>query len=109
MQGIFIFAIFSTIVGVLIWLIRTLVEQRRWSRLSRVQTEVHGKLLDRLGTNEELLRYIDTPAGRRIDVAQQLFIRAEAIQQLAVHLGLHARQAAPAPLFDQRANQPNQN
>ena len=65
MEGIFIFAIFSTIVGVVTWLIRTLVEQRRWSRLSRVQTEVHGKVLDRLTSNEELLRYIETPAGRR--------------------------------------------
>ena len=65
MQGIFIFAIFSTMVGVLTWLIRTLVEQRRWSRLSRVQTEVHGKVLDRLTSNEDLLRYIETPAGRR--------------------------------------------
>jgi hypothetical protein len=65
MEGIFIFAIFGTIVGVLTWLIRTFVEQRRWSRLSRVQTEVHGKVLDRLTSNEELLRYIETPAGRR--------------------------------------------
>ncbi len=65
MEGIFIFAIFSTIVSVVVWLIRTLVEQRRWSRLSRVQTEVHGKVLDRLTSNDELLRYIETPAGRR--------------------------------------------
>jgi len=40
-------------------------EQRRWSRLSRVQTEVHGKVLERLTSNDELLRYIETPAGRR--------------------------------------------
>src|SRR5437016_2438663 len=65
MQGIFILVIFSTIIGVFTWLIRTLVEQRRWSRLSRVQTEVHGKVLDRLTSNEELLRYIETPSGRR--------------------------------------------
>jgi len=65
MEGIFIFAIFTTIVSVVIWLIKTVVEQRRWSRLSRVQTEVHGKLLDRFSTSEELLRYIETPAGKR--------------------------------------------
>lgn len=65
MEGIFIFAIFSTVVSVLIWLIKTIVEQRRWSRLARVQTEVHGKLLDRFSSSEELMRYIETPAGKR--------------------------------------------
>ena len=65
MTGLFVLAIISIIIGVLTWLIRTLVEQRRWSRLARVQAEVHGKLLERFSTNEELLRYIDTPAGRR--------------------------------------------
>ena len=48
-----------------IWLVKTLIEQRRWSRLSKIQTEVHNKLLDRFTSNEELLAYIQTPAGRR--------------------------------------------
>ena len=65
MTGLFVLTIISVIVGVLTWLIRTLVEQRRWSRLARVQAEVHGKLLERFSNNEDLLRYIDTPAGRR--------------------------------------------
>jgi hypothetical protein len=30
-----------------------------------VQTEVHNKLLDRFTSNEDLLAYIQTPAGRR--------------------------------------------
>jgi hypothetical protein len=45
--------------------IKTLIEQRRWSRLSKIQTEVHNKLLDRFSANEDLLAYIQTPAGRR--------------------------------------------
>ncbi|HEV2720668.1 MAG TPA: hypothetical protein VG323_11665 [Thermoanaerobaculia bacterium] len=65
MEGFMILAIFSTIVGAMIWLIRTLIEQTRWSRVARAQNEVHGKLLDRLASNEELLRYMETPAGRR--------------------------------------------
>ena len=65
MEGFMILAIFGTIVGVVVWLIRTLVEQRRWSRQSRVQTEGHGKVLERLTSNDELLRYSETPAGRR--------------------------------------------
>ena len=49
----------------ILWLIKTLIEHRRWSRLSKIQTEVHNKLLDRFTTNEELLAYIQTPAGKR--------------------------------------------
>jgi hypothetical protein len=49
----------------LIWIARTLVEYRRWNRTSKVQTEVHNKLLDRFTANEDLLAYIQTPVGRR--------------------------------------------
>jgi len=60
-----IFLGFSLAIGLLVWLIRTLVDYRRWSRLSKVQTEVHTKLLDRFTANEELLAYIQSPAGSR--------------------------------------------
>jgi hypothetical protein len=61
---------FSALVGVgmgialLVWLIRTLVDYRRWARLAKVQTDAHTKLLDRFTANEELLAYIQTPAGQ---------------------------------------------
>lgn len=49
----------------LIWIVRTLVEYRRWHRTSKVQAEVHNKLLDRFTANEDLLAYIQTPVGQR--------------------------------------------
>jgi hypothetical protein len=49
----------------LAWLVRTVLQHRRWQRLSRVQTEVHNKLLDRFAGTDELLSYVQTPAGRR--------------------------------------------
>jgi hypothetical protein len=52
-------------IGLLVWLIRAVIDHRRWLRLSRVQTEVHTKLMDRLATTEDLLAYIQSPAGRR--------------------------------------------
>lgn len=55
----------SALLGVFIWLVRSIIDHRRWLRLSRVQAEVHTKLLDRLTTNEDLLTYIQSPAGRR--------------------------------------------
>ena len=59
------FLVFLVVTSVLIWAVKMLIEQRRWSRLSKVQTEVHSKLLDRFTSNEELLSYIQTPAGKR--------------------------------------------
>ena len=47
------------------WMIRSLIDYRRWARLSRVQAEAHNKLLDRMTANEELLAYVQSPAGAR--------------------------------------------
>jgi hypothetical protein len=41
------------------------LENRRWSRIFRLQTEVHSKLIDRFGNNQELLAYMGTEAGKR--------------------------------------------
>jgi hypothetical protein len=64
-EGFTIGAVVLTIAGGLFWLIKTMIEHRRWSRLSKIQTDVHNKLLDRFTSNEDLLAYIQTPAGRK--------------------------------------------
>jgi hypothetical protein len=64
-QGITIGTVMLAIGSGIIWLIKTMIEYRRWSRLSRIQTDVHNKLLDRFTSNQELLAYIETPAGKR--------------------------------------------
>ncbi len=53
------------VLGTLIWLIRTALDHRRWNRLSKIQAEVHTKLMDRFSSNDELLTYVQTPSGRR--------------------------------------------
>jgi hypothetical protein len=63
--GLTVFLIFCIVTGVLVWLIKTVTDNRRWSRLLKAQTEAHNKLLDRFGANEDLLAYIATPAGKR--------------------------------------------
>ena len=65
MAGTAILLVILAIVSTLIWLVRTLLDHRRWLRLSKIQVEVHTKLFDRLTANEDLLAYIQTPAGRR--------------------------------------------
>jgi hypothetical protein len=62
-MGLFIGVL--TVVLVLASLIRQAIGHRRWIRQSRVQTEVHTKILDRLQSNEDLLAYIQSPAGQQ--------------------------------------------
>jgi hypothetical protein len=63
--GFTAFLVFLVITSVIIWLIRTVIEQRRWGRLSRIQADVHSKLMDRFSSNDELMAYVQTPSGRR--------------------------------------------
>jgi hypothetical protein len=65
LAGLAVFCGFLTVIAVVGWLLKTLIDYRRWLRLSKVQTEVHTKLIDRFTSNEELLAYIQTPVGRR--------------------------------------------
>jgi hypothetical protein len=55
----------GAMIGVLTWVIRSIINHRRWIKSSQVQAEVHTKLMDRMSSNEELLAYIQSPAGRR--------------------------------------------
>lgn len=59
------------------WLIRTLIEQKRWKQLSRTQSEVHNKILDRFSTSEQLLEYIRTPAGGKFLESAPIPLHAE--------------------------------
>jgi hypothetical protein len=63
--GVAVFVSCATVLGVLIWFFKTILDQRRWSRLSKIQAEVHSKLMDRFSSNDELLTYVQTPSGRR--------------------------------------------
>jgi hypothetical protein len=65
LNGMAVFAGFGMAIGVMVWLIRTIIDYRRWSRLARVQTDVHTKLLDRFTANNDLLAYIQSPAGSK--------------------------------------------
>jgi hypothetical protein len=59
------FLVVSALISTLVWLVRAVIQHRRWLKSSQVQADVHSKLMDRMTTNEELLAYIQSPAGRR--------------------------------------------
>jgi len=57
--------IFFTVVAALMWIIRSVADHRRWLRVWRAQAEAHSKFMDRLTTSEDMLAYLQTPAGKR--------------------------------------------
>lgn len=59
------FTVFFAVIGILGWSIRRLQEHRQWLRVWRTQSEAHSKLMDRMTTNEDMLAYLNTPAGKR--------------------------------------------
>ncbi len=59
------FLIFLVILGSLLWIFRTLLENRRWNKIAKVQSEIHTKLLEKFGSSQELLAYMETEAGKR--------------------------------------------
>jgi hypothetical protein len=65
LAGVAAFIAFLIVTGVIVWVIRMIVTARRWNKLSKVQYDVHSKLLERFTTNEDLLAYMQTPSGRR--------------------------------------------
>ena len=63
--GMAALTVFAVVTWLLVWIVRAIVDHRRWLRVSTIQTEAHSKLLDRFSSSEELLAYIKTPAGAR--------------------------------------------
>jgi hypothetical protein len=64
LSGILFYCAFLTVILTLTWLIRFMVSHRRWLRATKIQSDVHGRVLERLGSSEELLAYVQSPAGR---------------------------------------------
>ncbi|HEX8254601.1 MAG TPA: hypothetical protein VF846_15770 [Thermoanaerobaculia bacterium] len=87
LEPLAVFIGFSIVAYTLMWLVRTIIEQKRWSRLARTQTEVHNKILDRFGTSAELLEYVKTPAGTKFLESAPIPVSAERVTQ-----------SAPAPM-----------
>src|SRR5437762_4512893 len=65
LAGIGLFLAFLTMVSVVIWLVRNAIEYRRWLRATKIQTDAHMKLVDRLASNDDLLNYMQSAAGQR--------------------------------------------
>ena len=63
-------------------LARMFIENRRWSRIFKLQSEVHGKLIDKFTNNQELGAYMETDAGRKFLEAAPIPVGIEASRRM---------------------------
>jgi hypothetical protein len=49
----------------IVWVIRAVIEHRKWLRVSKTHVDTHAKLMDRLTSNDDLIAYMQSSAGRR--------------------------------------------
>ncbi len=65
-----------------VWIVRLLVENRRWTRSFKQQSDVHTRLIDKFSSNQELAAYMETEAGRRFLEAAPIPVNIDAQQRV---------------------------
>jgi len=80
------FLVFLCILSALLWLTHVLLENRRWNRIFKLQTDVHGRLIERFGTSQEVLTYMSTDAGKRF------------LEATPIAVGFERQQPVPSPV-----------
>jgi hypothetical protein len=68
--------------GALVWIIRLIVENRRWGRTFKQQSEVHARLIDKFSSSQELAAYMETEAGKRFLEAAPIPIGIESTRRM---------------------------
>lgn len=64
-DGFIPFMVFVGVTLALLWILRTVLDNRRWNKMVKVQTETHAKLLDRFASSQEMLAYMQSEAGKK--------------------------------------------
>jgi hypothetical protein len=80
------FLVFACLLAALIWLTHVLLENRRWNRIFKLQTDVHSRLIERFGTSQEVLTYMSTDAGKRF------------LEATPIAVGLERQPPVPSPV-----------
>ncbi len=58
--------IIMTITTGIVFLVKTVVEHRRWQRAMKAQNDLNTKLIDRFASSEDLLAYLQSPQGKAL-------------------------------------------
>jgi hypothetical protein len=80
------FLVFVCLLSALLWLTHVLLENRRWNRIFKLQTDVHSKLIERFGTSQEVLTYMSTDAGKRFLEATPIAVGFDRQQPIPSHV-----------------------
>jgi hypothetical protein len=80
------FLVFVGLLLGLLWLTHVLLENRRWNRIFKLQSDMHGKLIERFGTSQEVLTYMGTEAGKRF------------LEATPITVGFEPQQPVPSPV-----------
>jgi hypothetical protein len=73
---------FLGFLAVLTWILRMFIENRRWGRIFKLQSEVHGRLIDKFSSSQELAAYMETEAGKRFLEAAPIPVNMETSQRV---------------------------
>ncbi len=60
------FSVFVCMLLAVLWVVRTILENRRWNKSLKVHEDVHTKLIDKFASGQELTAYMESAAGRRL-------------------------------------------
>ena len=65
-----------------VWVIRIFVDSRRWNLTYKQQSEIHGRLIEKLGTGPDLVAYMETEAGKQFLMASPIAAGQEIGQRM---------------------------
>ena len=82
MSDVIPFLVFLGILSAVLWLTRQFLENRRWSRIFKMQTDVHSRMIERFGSSQELLNYMSTDSGKRFLEAAPIAVGFEQEQRI---------------------------
>ena len=60
------FTVFICFLLAVVWVIRTLVESRRWNRSFKMHEDLHAKLIEKFASGQDFSAYLQSEAGRRL-------------------------------------------
>jgi hypothetical protein len=60
------FLVFICCLLAVLWVLRVVLENRRWNKSFRIHEEVHTKLIEKFASGQDLTAYMGSDAGRRL-------------------------------------------
>jgi len=64
------------------WMLRVFVDNRRWGRIFKLQSEVHNRLIEKFSTSQELAAYLESDSGKRFLEAAPIPLNLESARRV---------------------------